>query len=428
MIDVWRPAVLKSGHTFNVMMPEDKINNPEEKDRIKKAALPRVELRSEVVAKEAGAGLDKKWLWGVGAGMVILLIIISTVVAMSRQERAAGEEDGDKFGKLPEALDQIIGGDKSTSGLSGRVCAEAVRRPIGVMLSSDAVTRPVSGFADADMVWELPVLVSDVTRLLAVYQCGRPEEIGSIRSVRHDYLFLAEGIDAIIAHWGGSYHALNRINVGEFKTINALSNPFNAYYRKSDLPAPYNGFSSYDNLWNALEKLDYRKETNFSGYNFKNDAAGGERPAGGTLTVNWPGAFRVKYEYNPETNRYERFWGGTRQVEGSDKSTQIAPSTVAIMRAANQFAEGDGGYNEMDIEGTGPLEVYQDGQVIRGSWKKDELRKQDPVHFLDEEGKNIAFTRGQVWVMAVEPEIGVTWEPHVGMAPTGNGAEAGAGI
>ena len=278
------------------------------------------------------------------------------------------------------------------------------------MLAADPINRPVSGFADADMVFELPVLVSDVTRLLAVYQCGRPDDIGSVRSARHDYLFLGEGVDAIVSHWGGSYHALNRIAAGEFDTINALTNPFGAYFRKSHLPPPYNGFTTYENLWNALQKLGYRVETTFNGYQFKDDAEVNERSAGGTLSIGWPGAFRVHYEYDPQTNRYQRFWAGVEQFDGGSSGAPVAPSVIAIMRATNDFAEGPGGYNDVGIEGSGDLDVYQDGAVTHGRWEKNELYKSEPVKFMDESGKEIIFTRGQVWIMAVEPHISVTWE------------------
>ncbi len=389
----------------------------------------RVELRSDIVrrvleAAPAGVrqrGLGKKQLMWLAAGTVVLLVlIVSGVYAFMRlsgsSRGVSGEQSGGEgaYGDLPLAADRQRATDESV--LSGRACEEAQRRPIAVMLSSDLITRPVSGFAAADMVWELPVLVNDVTRLLAVYQCGRPAEIGSVRSARHDYLFLAEGADAIMGHWGGSYHALNRIRVGEFETIDALGNPHQAYFRKHDIPAPYNGFTTYENLWNALVKLGYRTTTAFEGYSFKDDPPVSERPAAGVLTVAWPGAFRVHYEYDPATNRYQRFWGGTKQVDGGD-GAPVAPSVVVLMRAANQDAEGPGGYNELAIEGAGALEAYQDGTVTKGTWRKSELDKKDPVHFLDERGNPFVFTRGQVWVMVVEPHIEVQWEPKLESTP-----------
>lgn len=348
-----------------------------------------------------------KTLKAVAIGLGIAIVVLGATY-MLIQRRSSGEPGENKYGILPIGTDVTPTPVATTSGLSGRTCPEPNRRPIGVMLAGDPINRPVSGFADADMVWELPVLVSDVTRLTAVYQCGQPTEIGSVRSARHDYLFLADGVDAIVGHWGGSYHALNRIAAGEFQTINALSNPFNAYYRKSTLPAPYNGFTSYEGLWNALQKLGYRTTSNFAGFPFKDDAAVGERGTAGKLSIAWPGAFRVSFEYDPTTNRYQRYWADVKQLDAKT-NVPVAPSVVAIMTATNGPADGPGGYNDVGIEGQGALQVYQDGKVIKGTWKKNELNKKDPVHFLDEQGKQITFTRGQLWVMAVEPSIGVTW-------------------
>lgn len=381
---------------------------------------PAVELRSEGPGG-LGLGGGKKWpgnmnkkTVGIVAGVVVVLLIagLGIYAAVRMNDTANGPatgRDAGTFGLLPGSSDRAQEAT-TTSGLSGVACAHPDRRAIGVMLAGDPINRPISGFSQADMVWELPVLASNVTRLLAVYQCGEPADIGSVRSARHDYLFLAAGIDAIIGHWGGSYHALNRIAAGEFQTINALTNPFNAYFRKDHLPAPYNGFTTYERLWNALQKLGYRTTTEFKGYEFKDDAPAAERPAGGTLSIGWPGAFRVHYEYDPATNRYVRFWAGVKQVDFADKQV-VAPSVVVVMRATNGFADGPGGYNEVGIEGEGDVTVYQDGTAIPGRWRKNELQKKDPVHFLNEQGQEIVFTRGQVWVMTPSSDIPVTWEP-----------------
>lgn len=386
-----------------------------------KEKLASVELRSDAVndiyKKPLYEWSKKKQLLVFGGTVAVLLVIAGGIFAVYKKTGSGpsdsiSQTNGGPFGGLPFSDNQPVASpavSTSISGLSGRSCEEANRRPIGVMLSSDLITRPVSGFAQADFVWELPVLTNDVTRFLAVYQCGRPGEIGSVRSVRHDYLFLAQGMDAIIGHWGGSYHALNRIAAGEFQTINALQNPFNTYFRKNTLPAPYNGFTTYDKLWTALQGLTYRTTTNFTGYQFKDDIEVGQRPTGGSLSVGWPGAFQVRFEYDPATNHYQRFWAGAKQVDGEDKAP-VAPSSVVVMKATNGPMTGPGGYNDVGIEGQGAMTVYQDGKVITGTWKKNELEKKDPTHFLNDKGEPIIFTRGQIWVMAVEPSVAVSWE------------------
>lgn len=373
------------------------------------------QMRSEPIGvlPAVGGKKSQRSLIYIISGIVGLVAVIIGLgvwagwFAKVAQQPGTDEQNG-IFGQLP--LGGISEINNAYSGLSGKTCEHPNRRAIAVMLAGDPINRPLSGASQADMMFELPALTNGVTRLLGVYQCQEPVEIGSVRSARHDYLFLAEGIDAIMGHWGGSYHALNRIAVGEFQTINALQNPHNAYFRKATLPAPYNGFTTYERLWNALQKLGYRQETKFAGYEFKDDAPAAERPAGGTLTVGWPGAFRVSYEYESATNRYVRYWAGVKQVDAVDKQV-VAPSAVIIMRATNQLAVGEGGYNEVGVEGTGLLEVYQDGKVIKGTWAKNELEKKDPVHFLNEQGNPIVFTRGQLWIMTVEPEKTVTWEP-----------------
>lgn len=402
------------------MAAESEVEQVSEKKQPERPGV--VELRSDALEAAPRRAWDTpQWWWVIGGAVVLVFVVGAVLWAALRAGREPAPPE--TFGALPEAKDSDSAG--LVSGLSGRSCEGADRRAIGVMLSSDLITRPVSGFAAADMVFELPVLVSDVTRLLAVYQCGRPEDIGSVRSARHDYLFLAEGVDAVLGHWGGSYHALNRIRAGEFETIDALGNPFGAYYRKNHLPAPYNGFATYDNLWGALQKLNYRTTTKFAGYPFKDDVPAEQRPVGGTLSIGWPGAFRVHYEYGPATNRYVRYWGGSKQVDGGPAKEEVAPSVVAVMRATNRLAAGEGGYNEVAVEGEGDAEVYQDGTVIRGRWRKDERYKSDPVHWLDAAGQPITFTRGQVWVMVVEPTVSVTWEeirgtpsPSVAAAPS----------
>lgn len=378
------------------------------------------ELRSAMPKPTpSGARFNTKQI-GVVVGVVVVLLALGWgVFALMRQAKNGPVvpqmvDSGGMFGKLPmsgEKTPTPTPEPRTTSGLSGNICERPDRRPIAVMLAGDPINRPMSGFSKADMVWELPVLASNVTRLMGVYQCGEPTDIGSVRSVRHDYLFLADGIDAIVAHWGGSFHALNRISAGEFQTLNALVNPDNAFFRKSNLPAPYNGFTTYARLWGALEKLGYRTTTTFKGYDFKDDASKDQRPAGGRLTVAWPGAFRVHYEYDPETNRYIRYWAGTKQVDAEDGKV-VAPSSVVVLRATNGSATPpDGGYNDVGIEGKGQMTVYQDGKAIPGTWQKNELDKKDPMHFYNEQGQPIIFTRGQVWVMTPSDDISVTWEP-----------------
>src|SRR3990167_3999571 len=90
------------------------------------------------------------------------------------------------------------------SPISGLPCENWNRRALAVMQPGDVTARPAAGFSEADMVIEMPVITSSVTRLMAIYVCNTPTEVGSMRSARHDFIHLAKGLDAIFISWGRS--------------------------------------------------------------------------------------------------------------------------------------------------------------------------------------------------------------------------------
>lgn len=307
------------------------------------------------------------------------------------------------------------------SPLSGLICPNANRRPIAVMIGSDPINRPDSGFSLADAVVEMPALTSNVTRLMAVFQCNEPKEIGSVRSARHDFLFLAKGMDAVITHWGGSYWALNMIKNEShvYDSISALGTGNGAFFRVSRYQPPYNGYTSYANVWDALIKAGYHTTDRAPAYPHTDDTAVAQRGTGGTLDIGWPGSMRTRYVYNPTNNTYERFWGGVKHVDGINNQ-QVEPKVLAVVYTQQRLANGPGGYNDVDIENRPGLdqsqqkaEIYQNGQVIPATWSKSIIDKQDPLHFKDASGNEIPFVRGQLWISVVDQDTQVRWTPGV---------------
>ncbi len=291
--------------------------------------------------------------------------------------------------------------------ITGLECENYIRRPIAVMLAEDPVTRPLSGIGAADLVIEMPVITGSITRLMAIYICETPAEIGSLRSARHDYIPLAMGLDAIFAHWGGSHFALDKLNNGIMDNIDAMKNPYNAFWQKSGISMPHNGFTSITRLVNAAEKLGYRLTNKFEGYqHLKNPKP--QANLNGKLTIGYPGHFAVYYQYSSETNSYKRWREGTPEI---DKLTnkQVEVFNVAIMRAESRMIEPPD-YNDADVEGTGEAIVYRNGEEIGVTWKKEGKYSNSKLYFLDSRGDEIEFVPGKIWVEIVEPNQEVRWE------------------
>lgn len=310
----------------------------------------------------------------------------------------------DKKEESPIVVTDAIN-DTGKSPITGFTCANADRRAFAVMMAGDTVARPLSGLSEADMVFEMPVITGSITRLMGVFGCNDPAEIGSLRSARHDYITLALGIDAIFVHWGGSHFALDDLRKGVADDIDALkhSGPF---IRKPHIPKPHNGFTSMDKLLEKAKSLNYRSENKFVGYPHLSSTEIASASKKGTLEVGFAGVYKVKYEYDPVSNSYARFWNGT---EDKDYPTgkAIATKNVVVMKAVSRQIEGQ--YNDVDIEGEGEVKVYRNGEEITGTWKKDKAKRDSKLFFLDANGKEIEFVPGQIWVEIIEPYQEVKW-------------------
>jgi len=296
---------------------------------------------------------------------------------------------------------------KHYSSISGLPCTNYNRRPIAVMIANDAATRPLSGLSEADLVVEMQVVTDSVTRLMAVFVCNDPKEIGSVRSARHDFIPLAMGLDAIYAHWGGSHYALNKLNNHIMNNLNALNNPFAAFYRKSTVFAPHNGFTSLDRLLVSAIKSGYRLENQFIGYLHEEKLAEQNLSDGkNILDIGYNGIFRVRWQYDSAINSYFRWRSNTKEIDrNNNKQTEV--KNIVVMRAQSRTIEGQ--YNDVDVEGAGRAEIYNNGRQIEGTWKKDEADSKSKLYFFDTNGQEIKFVPGAIWIEIIEPNKTANW-------------------
>jgi len=292
------------------------------------------------------------------------------------------------------------------SPLSGLPCSNYQRRPLAIVLANDPVTRPLTSLIQADLVIEMPVITNSITRIIAFYVCNSPDEIGSLRSARHDFIPLAVGFDAILVHWGGSHFALDELDAGVMDNIDAMKNPYNAFYQKSGIPQPHNGFSSMSKLINVVNKLGYRLENEFEGYLFQQENS--KQKTDKVLRIGYSYPYNVSYQYDSATNSYLRYRTNLKEMDKSNNQ-QIKAKNVVVMRVFSKQIQGPD-YNDLDLEGTDQCQVYQNGEVIPCTWHKSEKNPSSKLKFLDINNKEIPFIPGQTWIEIVEPGQEVSWE------------------
>ncbi len=332
---------------------------------------------------------------------IFLFVVLAVGLIFIWQKSSRTIEISDQ---LAQSVSQIES-DK-ISPLSGEVCDNYNQRPLAIAMANDPVARPLFGLSQADLVIEMPVITGSITRLIAFFVCEQPEEIGSLRSARHDFIHLAQGMDAILVHWGGSHFALDKLNAGIMDNIDALKNPYNAFYRESSKPQPHNGFTSLDRLTNAAKKLNYRMTNIFEGYSFVKGQS--QELNSKVLKIGYSRPYYVSYQYNPETNTYLRYRDNLREMDAGNNQ-QVNPKNVVVMRSFSKQIQGPD-YNDLDLEGSGECQIYQNGIVIDCTWQKSEIKPFSKLKFIDENDEEISFVQGQTWIEIVEPNTEISWE------------------
>lgn len=342
------------------------------------------------------------------------IIFIVSIIASSFLIFAGGIfyflQNSYSFEIFPEEIEELV--LYPEHALTGKRCENYNQRPYAVMLAADTITRPLSGISKADVVIEMQVVKSSITRIMSLFACEEPQEIGSIRSSRHDFIPLAASFDAIYAHWGGSYLALDSLNKGIIDNIDALINPFNVFFRKDGILAPHDGFTSFEKLKNTAERLEYRQENIFEGYprTELDQAQLREVDIPTSISIEYPFPYNVTYIYRKKTNSYLR-WRGNKPEIDMLNDQQVEVKILVVMFTNSRQLDID--YNDVDVTGTGDALVFQNGNMRRAKWEKAEQPLSSKLKFLDDTGEEILFVKGNMWIHILDIGTEVRWGEEI---------------
>jgi hypothetical protein len=288
-------------------------------------------------------------------------------------------------------------GEEIVSGVSfitGLPCVNADLRPMAVMLAADTEARPLSALSQADIVFEMPVTPNKMPRYMAIFQCNQPQEVGSIRSAREDFVPLAAGFDAIYIHWGGEHDVLTKLNNHIIDNIDALKFDGTVFYRKKNRPMPHNGFTSYANLKEKAEDFEYSFKNTFSGYPHGQVRDRSLSNLAPEIAIDYEYPQNVRWVYDEASKTYKRFRGGQPEIDAAT-GEQVAVSVVVVMETESNILNID--YIRVKTQGTGAARFYQEGVLMSGTWKKDPGQFKSKLFFYDTQGPEMKFIPGKIW-------------------------------
>jgi len=350
----------------------------------------------------------KRQLIIIGVVVVSLASIVTAlVVIVGNRKPSPVIEPIVKQEVVPEVIKPVT----EASRLTGVQVDPALnKRPVtGIMIENSIDARPQSGLSDAGVIFEA-IAEGGITRFLALFQVNQPDDIGPIRSARPYYVQWAAGFDAAYVHSGGSGEALALIRTLGLKDMDHGNNP--SYFdRVSYRYAPHNVYTSMARL-DSLREAKGFTTSKFDGFSRLTEPAKKttttkptEKASKIDFTISGP-LYNTSYTYDAKTNTYPRILAGQPHMDARNKK-QISPSVV-IALITTYGAHPDGVHSQYKVVGSGNIVVFQNGEVIKGTWSK--ASKTASLVFKDSEGKALKLQPGQTWITAI-PDGRVSYAP-----------------
>ena len=285
----------------------------------------------------------------------------------------------------------------------------AHRLPLAIMVDDNKVARPQSGISSASIVYQAPADGGE-DRYMMVFQEGTAKDIGPVRSARPYYVYWAAEYKALFGHFGGDRQS-RKVTIpamaNNIYNMDALNGGGCPYRRVSTRPAPHNAYTNSANLIGCAAARKYPATyQKLPTRPFRDDTAAGLLPAAQSISIFYKTG-TVGYKFNPTTDSYMRLIGGAPEIDPAN-GQQVYARSIIVMDQFNTNDYSEPGHVRPDVHnvGSGPVMVFQEGKVIKGTWKKK--NNTALTRFYDSSGKEISLVRGEIFIQSRPPQYKVT--------------------
>lgn len=310
------------------------------------------------------------------------------------------------------------------------------RRPLGIMVQNNLEARPQSGLSSADIIHEA-VAEGGITRFLVMYYCDNPKVVGSVRSARVYYITLLQGFGnyPLYAHVGGAntpgpadaLGMIKKLKWFGYNDMDQFSVPFPQYWRDYDrLPGRATEHTVYTNttkLWefakNKRELADVDDEgvewdSNWKPWLFKDGSVTTKEKKVAKISYgfwdnNIGSDYVVDWDFDSVTNLYKRTNGGVPHMDNNNDKQLSASNVIVVFSDESVANDGyEGGQHMLyDLLGTGEALIFQNGEVVKTSWRKQKVT--DMIRFYDSRNKEVEMVRGLIWISILPSDNEVTY-------------------
>ena len=361
--------------------------------------------------KERG-GLKKR------RGMCLLLILSMIVLALSgcskkketktekpptKKIEAEKPEPVEEVPEEPEE-EKIPENQNLLTGLADLTDAAIGKRPVAVMVSFIISACPQSGISRAGGIYEAPV-EGGITRLMGLFEnYDDLEKIGSVRSCREYYVYLAAGFDALYYHYGQAAYAIPLLESDHIDNVNGMEYSEQVYYRTSDRPSPHNAYLDAAGIAAGIDLCGYRTsyKDGYDGFfQFASETEPETLEQGRNAAYVAPGGYfhnNPWFSYDEASGTYLRYQFGEPQIDEMTQE-QLAVKNIIVQYCSWKKYDDNAEYLDIDVVNGGTGTYITSGKAIDVTWSKD-----DPwgvTKYRDGNGDEIKLNPGKTWVLIV---------------------------
>lgn len=332
-----------------------------------------------------------------------LLIILSLciITGCGKEKEAKKKDNKSKNEVVVEKKVTIIDEESNT-------------RPYAVVINNfPKATKVQAGLNKAYIIYEFPI-EGGISRSLALFKDKQDVRIGTIRSARHDYLDYVLENDAIFVHYGWSKYAREDIpKLG----INNIGDSYTYPFWRENPEGLATEHTVYTNLTKLIEHNDkttkYRTTTDIKSplkytvdnIDFSKDE---DSKLANNVEISYSGAYKIKYQFNDETKRYDRYINGNKHIDYFNQENFDTKNIIVVFIDWGYMPGADAAsskYLDLNNIGTGKGYYITNGYAKEITWEKKDRSSQTIYKYLDD--TEIKVNDGNTYIMFQSKNDGI---------------------
>jgi len=290
------------------------------------------------------------------------------------------------------------------------------KRPYSVSVNNISGGWPQSGISVADIVVEIET-EGGITRLMCLFTDTREiPYIGSIRSLRDQFMEALYPIDPIFVHIGTSILADKSVNEHGIRTLDGDYLRDMIYFDRARYNQGYNweycSFTSGQQIFDAVQKTKMSEDSKMkakSYFNFTEDEL--IVPETGEANeirflISREKMYDGDFRYDEATKTYLKWQNGKPQKDKGDPKSpidvQLAFTNVFVLFANITVLSGMEGLVNVDYQSGGTGYYFSEGRYEAITWSKGDY--ESTFHFTKADGTDLVVNTGKSYLCMARTE------------------------